>query len=271
MKKILVPVDFSDASRNASEYAVSLSKFFDAEVELMHVYKELIPATVGPEPWTVTVSPAYIRNEKLIYNEVNYLEGKYDVEIKAVIKKGFKSESITDEIKETDADLVVMGKRAEGNKILGSTILKTIRKSTVPVLVIPEKVQFKRLDDIALAIDFEQMVNSSCLDVLYALYGKFDSSLRVLHVEERASDLKASEVPEKLRFGFVLSRFTYLYDRVEINDIDTGIQKFVENHPTDLLAIVAHHHNLLERSFGTLHSQYLSFELKCPLLVLKNL
>jgi len=164
-----------------------------------------------------------------------------------------------------------MGKRAEGNKILGSTILKTIRKSTVPVLVIPEKVHFKPLEDITLAIDFEQMVNGSCLDILYSLYKKFDSSLRVLHVEEKAGDLKASEVPEKLKFGFVLSRFTYLYDRVEFNGIDNAIQRFVEHHPTDLLAIVAHHHNLLERSFGSIHSQYLSFELKCPLLVLKNL
>lgn len=270
MKKIVVPVDFSEASRNASEYAVSLAKFFDAGVELMHVYKELIPATVGPEPWTVMVSPAYARNEKLISDEVAYLKKKYGVEVKAVIKKGFKSESISDEIKEADADLVVMGKRWEGTKIFGSTILKTIRKSTIPVLVIPEKAQFKPFADIALAIDFEQTVNSSCLDLLYSLYKKFDFSMRVLHVEERASDLKAWEVGEKLKFGFVLSRFTYLYDRVEYNDIDRGIQKFVEDHPTDLLAIVAHHHNLLERSFGSIHSQYLSFELKCPLLVLKN-
>lgn len=271
MKKIVVPIDFSDASRNASEYAVSLAKYFDAEVELMHVYKELVPATVGPEPWTVMVSPAYARNEKLIREEADYLKKKYEVKIKAVIKKGFKSESISDEVKETDADLVVMGKRAEGNKILGSTILKTIRKSTVPVLVIPEKVHFNIPKDLALAIDFEQTVNGSCLDVLYSLYKKFDSSLRVLHVEEIAGELKASEVPEKLKFGFVLSRFTYLYDRVEFNDIDNGIRRFVEQHPTDLLAIVAHHHNLLERSFGSIHSQYLSFELKCPLLVLKNL
>ena len=271
MKKIVVPVDFSDASRNAAEYAVSLAQYFNAEVELLHVYKELIPATVGPEPWTVTVSPAYARNENLINGEVDYLKKKYDVQLKAVIKKGFKSESISDEIKETDADLVVMGKRPEGQKIFGSTILKTIRKSTAPVLVIPEKVHFKPLKDIALAIDFEQTVNGSCLDILHYLYDKFDSSLRVLHVEEKATDLKDSELPEKLKFGFVLSRFTYLYDRVEFNDIDNGIQRFVEQHPTDLLAIVAHHHNLLERSFGSIHSQYLSFELKCPLLVLKNL
>lgn len=270
MKKIVVPTDFSAASRNASEYAVSLARFFNAEVELIHVYKELIPATVGPEPWTVMVSPAYVRNEKMIRDEADYLNKKYGVDVKAVIKKGFKSESISDEIKEIDADLVVMGKRSEGNKILGSTILKTIRKSTIPVLVIPEKVHFKNLEDIALAIDFEQLVNSSCLDVLYSLYKRFDSSLRVLHVEERAGDLKVSEVPEKLKFGFVLSRFTYLYERVEFDDIDKGIQRFVEQHPTDLLAIVAHHHNLLERSFGSIHSQYLSFELKCPLLVLKN-
>ena len=87
MKKIIVPIDFSDASRNASEYAVRLAKIFNAEVELMHVYKELIPATVGPEPWTVRVSPAFARNEKLINDEVDFLKRKYNVEIKSIIKK----------------------------------------------------------------------------------------------------------------------------------------------------------------------------------------
>jgi nucleotide-binding universal stress UspA family protein len=41
-------------SRNAEDYAVSLAKAFGAEVHLLHVYREFIPATVGPEPWAVT-------------------------------------------------------------------------------------------------------------------------------------------------------------------------------------------------------------------------
>ena len=56
MKKILVPTDFSPASRKAEEYAAALSIILGAEMQLLHVYRELMPATTGPEPWSHTIS-----------------------------------------------------------------------------------------------------------------------------------------------------------------------------------------------------------------------
>jgi universal stress protein A len=37
LKKILVPVDYSDCSRVAMEYALFLAERFDAEIEVLHV------------------------------------------------------------------------------------------------------------------------------------------------------------------------------------------------------------------------------------------
>ncbi|MES1181580.1 MAG: universal stress protein, partial [Flavobacterium sp.] len=38
MKTILVPTDFSDAARNASEYAIEYAKEFGYKLLLCHVY-----------------------------------------------------------------------------------------------------------------------------------------------------------------------------------------------------------------------------------------
>lgn len=38
MKRILVPIDFSNSSRNALKYAVELSQFLDAKLALIHCY-----------------------------------------------------------------------------------------------------------------------------------------------------------------------------------------------------------------------------------------
>ncbi|MBK7854728.1 MAG: universal stress protein [Bacteroidetes bacterium] len=45
MKKILVPVDFSDNSENALEYACELGKKLNAEVFILHSYHVPVPVS----------------------------------------------------------------------------------------------------------------------------------------------------------------------------------------------------------------------------------
>ncbi len=271
MKKILVPIDFSRTSRNAEEYAASLAKVFGAEVQLLHVYKEILPPTVGPEPWTVTLSETQVENEKAISKEVSYLKKLYPVEVTYALKTGSRGRSINAIAEGIDADLIVMGmRRSRRNKILGSTVLTTIRKTKAPVLIIPDEAKFTAIRNIALAADFTEMVSGSYFDTLFEIYKKFDSFMHVLHVEQPGAELKASEVPEKLQLGMVLSRFTYQYEKIESYDVEEGIQNFVEKHPTDLLVLIAHHHSIYERMFETIHTKSLSFKMNLPLLVVRH-
>ena len=271
MKKILVPTDFSGASRNAEEYAASLAEVFGAEVGLLHVYREYLPATVGPEPWTVTTSGLHVENEKLINREVEYLKTKYSIEVRADVQNGSRSSTIKDVANETQADLIVMGIRGgRRNKIAGKTVLNTVRKTKIPLLIIPDGSKFTPIKNIVLAVDFNEMIDNACFDALFEFYKKFNSSLRVLHVEEKAVELKASEVPERLHMSVVLSRFTYQYDRIKSYEMEEGIQNFIDKHPADLLVLIAHHHTIYERLFETIHTKSLSFKIRLPLLVLRH-
>ena len=271
MKKILVPTDFSGTSRNAEDYAVSLAKVLNAEVQLLHVYRDILPATVGPEPWTVTVSETGVENEKLINKEIAYLKAKHGVAVKADVESGSKVKTISAVAKTNDADLIVMGLRGgKRNRILGSTVLNTIRKSKLPVLVVSKEAKFVSIKSILLAVDFSEMLSSPCFDVLFELFRKSDASLRVLHVENPGAGLKASEVPEKLQLGLALHRFNYQYDKVESHDVEEAIQNFMERHPVDLLVLIAHHHTIYERIFETIHTRAISFKIKQPLLILQG-
>jgi nucleotide-binding universal stress UspA family protein len=271
MKKILVPTDFSGLSRNAEEYAASFAKAFDAEVSLLHVYREHLPATVGPEPWKVTTSDLHLEKEKFINREIEYLKETYSIEVRADVQTGSQSSAIARTAGETQADLIVMALRGgTGSEITGRIVLNTIRKTKIPVLIIPDGLKFVPIKNIALAIDFNEMIDNACVDPLFELYKKFNSSLRVLHVDEKAAELKASEVPEKLHMGVVLSRFSYEYERIESYEIEEGIQNFIDKHPTDLLVLIAHHHTLYERLFERMHTKYLTSRIKLPLLILSH-
>ena len=271
MKKILVPTDFSKVSRNAEEYAALLANVFGAEVQLLHVYKDILPVTVGPEPWAVTASGARVENEKAINKEVTFLKQLYHVDVTSELETGPRGGSINANAEQIDADLIVMGMRAgEKNRRLGNTVLTTIRKGKRPVLVIPEEVKFTTIRNIALAVDFREMVESSFFEALFEIYQKFGSSMHVLHVEQPGAELKAAEVAEKLQLGVALSRFTYQFDKLESYDVEQGIQSFIEKHPTDLLVLIAHHHSIYERMFETIHTKSLTFKMNLPMLIVRH-
>jgi nucleotide-binding universal stress UspA family protein len=271
MKTILVPTDFTPAARNASEYAVLLARSVGAEIYLLHVYTEPMPVTVGPEPWSHTTSQLRVDNEKNINKEIERLKEQYGVAVNGSVVPGFKGDSINETANAIGADLVVMGVKAAHKKgFPGSTATKMVRKSSRPVLIVPEEHKFRSIKNAVLAIDFNEMVSSSDLSAFFQLMKAFDASVSVLHIVKKGADLEASEVSAKMQMGIVLSKITYSYDQVEDDDVDKGILDFTNNHPTDLLAMIAHHHSLIERLFNPIHTKAISVETRLPLLVLKT-
>ena len=51
MNTILVPVDFSPASRNASIYAAELAKLFNSRLLLFHAY--MLPTPISEVPYAM--------------------------------------------------------------------------------------------------------------------------------------------------------------------------------------------------------------------------
>jgi nucleotide-binding universal stress UspA family protein len=271
MKKIVAPIDFSPASRNAAEYAALLAKACNGQLHLLHVYKDLMPVTVGPEPWTVTASGLQSQYEAQMDKEIQFLEGKYSVKVSGEVKRGSKSQSIDSISKDMAAELIVLGaKSVSKSKIAGSTSLKVIRKTNIPVLMVPAGVPFSPIKNIVLAVNFNEITAGPCLDPLFQIVRTFDASLRVLHVERRGADLDPADMPGKLQVGRDLSKVSYLYDKIEYNDVDQGILQFVQSHPADMLVMIAQQHNVFEQLFGTIHTRSVSRLIKLPLLILKN-
>lgn len=272
MKKILVPVDFTPASRSASEYAAALAQLFTAQVHLLHVYMEPTPATEVPSAWIITGSEWQKENETRVNKDISYLKDSYAIDVTGEAVVGNVGDIIKEVATTTDADLIVMGMKMEkSSKILGSATFVAIRKSKVPVLVIPEGTVFTPIKHIVFASDFQEVSNISCFNLLLQLTERFNADLRLLHVQKEGKEISSAEVPGRIQMGRVLANLSsYRYEEVVDNDVDHGIKNFIEAHPTDLLVMIAHPHNIFERMFGTVHTQTMSYLAKRPLLVLKD-
>jgi nucleotide-binding universal stress UspA family protein len=261
MKKILVPVDFSPLSRTAGEYACYFAKIIGAEVHLLHAFLE-IPISIEP-PLTemVAESQVQINYDSLIKKEIAFLKEKYLVNVHGDALPGFKQSKISDVCDKIKADLIVMG--------AGNTALASIRKSKVPVMIIPEHASFMPVKHIVLAVDFLEISHPSCFDLLSEIVDRFDAMLNVIHIKKNGT-IENEEDDGKLQLAKVLSKVTYWYQQVEGQSVDDAIQEFIQNHPAELLVMVEHRHSIFQRLFGTVHTRDISHKTNIPLLVLED-
>jgi nucleotide-binding universal stress UspA family protein len=271
MKKIIVGVDFHPVSMNALDYAAGLARYIGAELKLIHVFREFIPVTVGPEPWTVKHSHAYTEKQASLDKLILQLHFKYLIEISGELRKGGTSDNIVDYARDEHSDLIVVGLDKDDENSYGENMYSKIsRKTSVPVLMVPPEAGFDQLKNITIAVDFDEIVSTEIFSLLHHLDLKASSNYRVVHISERGFENPDSEEDAKLKLGQALSGFTYTYDLKEYNEEDIGLLQYIESHPTDLLVMVAHKNHLLRDAFKAIHSRIIGKKLVVPLLVLKN-
>ncbi len=137
-KKIILTTDFSDASDNASSYALSMAEHYDATLHIVHI----VDTSTGDEDF---YAPSAKLDTEMVASAESMLEKKFFKRLtnlskhKLVVLMGTPHEVIIDYAKDISADLVVMGtfgRSGLGRVLLGSTTELVMRRVHCPVLPI---------------------------------------------------------------------------------------------------------------------------------------
>ncbi len=139
LRKILVPVDFSQCSAKALAYAIPLAQQFDAELTLLHV----LPA----QPPIAEMGPIDVIGLEESRKELAALETKVKAELAPervfhVMRAGAPDTEIIRAAKEMGMDLIVVsthGRTGLGRVLMGSVAEKVVRHAGCPVLVVRER------------------------------------------------------------------------------------------------------------------------------------
>ncbi|MEJ5350418.1 MAG: universal stress protein [Melioribacteraceae bacterium] len=144
--KILVPIDFSDYSKNALKYAVQFAKHFNSSMYLIYVIEPVIyPADFSMGQVAIPAMDANIQTraeEELSNLAKNYVDPSIKVEI--IIKTGKPFVEINETAKEKDIDLIIIathGHTGVEHLLFGSTAEKVVRKAPCPVLTLREPIK----------------------------------------------------------------------------------------------------------------------------------
>jgi nucleotide-binding universal stress UspA family protein len=139
MKKVLVPIDFAEASDAALVYARNLARTFGAELHVMHVAENLFLRAMANNPATIEAGIANRLAERITEEDRKALRA-----VAVLRKSDAPAEEIVRYAGEEGIDLIVMGTHGRVNVahlLMGSVAEKVVRTAPCPVLTVrhPER------------------------------------------------------------------------------------------------------------------------------------
>jgi len=271
MNTILVPVDFSPASRNAATFAAELAKLLHTRLLLFHAY--MLPTPISEVPYAmVTVDNLQKENEDLIKKEADWLHNQFGLEVEWLVRIGIASDEIKTVTKEKEIGLIVIGMKGAGgiDKIIGSTTTNTARKVKIPVLVIPHDANYTPLKHITYASDFSYKTSVSLFQPLLELARAYQARLHILFIRQTHGGDTELETTGRRSNELIFEGHDHEYAIIEEPSVNHGISKYLQQQKSELLVMVAHKHTFLERVFSKNHTTAMAYETHVPLLILQD-
>ncbi|WP_273565527.1 universal stress protein [Maribacter halichondriae] len=243
MKKIIVPLDFSEQSEYALKVAVSLAKKHGSEILALHMLElnqAMITSSEGfhPEQTVFLIKLAEKRFRE-------FLDKPYVKDVKVIpIIKHYKVFSEVNEVaKEHNAELIVMGSHgSDGLKeiFVGSNAEKVVRNADIPVLVIKNEIENFKIDRFVFASDFKQE-NLLAFQKAKAFAALLSAEMDLVYVNTPGDSFLSSQDTYK-RINEFLANANVGLEVAIYNDysVERGILNYSESSSADLIAIPTH-------------------------------
>jgi nucleotide-binding universal stress UspA family protein len=195
-KRILCPVDFSDASRHALDHAVAIAGWYESQITALHVIAPAFkfePPLLFAERGSLTSLSVDKDEIRTRLDEWLAAARTRRVPSESRLCEGRAAESVLAVAQSIPADLIVMGTHGRSGFerfVLGSVTEKVLRNAPCPVLTTPPramtvaKLPFTR---ILCPIDFSEP-SLVALRTAFSMAEEADAHLVVLHVLDWPED-----------------------------------------------------------------------------------
>lgn len=271
MKTILVPTNFSEEAKNATNYAIALAKKWNARIILFHTYHVPIHITTSHN---IENYENIGKREQLKLKEFTTSYQKLigsNIDIEYVTRSGFLIEETTTLIKEQNIDLVIMGTTGKTDKQkqhTESNIIEMINNASCPILTIPKQSSYSEVDKIVFAIDFKKISDKISLNRLIRFANIFHSEILVFNVRDENEIPELNKAIEELVLENCLENVKHSYYFSSHPNTAEAIEHFTKEINADMLALVCKKHNFFEHIFHNSITEQVIHDSTIPLLTL---
>lgn len=145
MKKVLIALDYDPTSQKIAEIGYAMASAMEAQVVLVHVLLDLAYYSMTYMNMGPLLLDTIVELKDASQDFLNKTKSKLgDESIITIVKEGDFAESILETAKETQADFIVMGSHSRKwleNILMGSVAEEVLRKTKIPLLLIPTRKQ----------------------------------------------------------------------------------------------------------------------------------
>ena len=281
IKNILVPVDYSNNSKAAFEYAVAMGKDLGAEtIKVLFVhYDYAINAPLAEPP---IILPSKSREEltedlqKFVADETYELSDiilKSKINITTEVAFGMPHHTIVLYSETGHYDLVVVGKAGETNLDtvwFGSTATEVSQKSACPILLIPAQTIYKGVKEMIYACDFDHK-SPKHIEVVADIAKALHTDVELVYVKIKEDDesrfmADVNSMYSIFKESAPLLNFTV--HAVEADSVVEGINEFAKKVEADFITIVTKHRSFWQRLIHSSMTKKLVMYAELPILVI---
>ncbi|MCH7399451.1 universal stress protein [Belliella sp. DSM 107340] len=274
--KIVCPVDFSECSLNAIEYAAKLGEKYQATLYLFHVPNKEDYQKLSSNGLMVGDQYSFI-NKKLGNLVQTVKVESIPLGLKACeaqIKDGEIVETILEFANEIKANLIIMGTEGVNDfkkNYIGSRSADLIGKSEIDVLMIPRKVFFKVPRKFVYATDYHDE-DKLAIQKVVQLAIFYDSEIDMVHVSSRARGI------DKLTHQSMISELSPLikYEKIAFvlktyrDSPGLGLENYLISAKGDILITLSKKKSWFDQLFAQNLSKKMSYFINKPLYVIKQ-
>jgi nucleotide-binding universal stress UspA family protein len=289
MKKILVPVDFSECADNACDYAYRLAKATGASLRLMHVmYDPIVQSDLPGYGYTGnvgTTESVLYRMEIESRKSLRYLQERYEIksdlekaglQISVVLRNGFPESEIAEECLQWEPDLILMGTHGRGRMaktLLGSVSVRVIERVAIPVLAIPEGAGYTGISHMLYAASMDARDGANVC-AINALFEELAPTVSCVHMIEDPNhklqpwqyNTVKQELETLIRTGCPQGKLDF--EVLEGHKLAEQLNSYIVEQDIDILAMAMHHRNLLEKLFSHSQTKDMLGQSRIPLLAM---
>lgn len=276
MNNLIVPIDFSETSKNAARYAAHLSTLVpDAHLILYNVFDTLEYGsdssplgTDGEEDASrkaiVELALASVKTElSAITNARISLVAEEDNRFLDTLEKYVKNNNI---------QLIIMGLTGSTRLVqvfMGSNALNIVKRAIAPVIIVPEHAHSHSAKNVMLLTDFKDIDNTIPIDTVKEVLDLFKPRLHIVNVDhEHYVQVTDEYKAERTKLEGKLQQYSPDFYFIRLFDFVEAINQFVADNHIDLILTFPRKHSFLSNMFKTTNTTKLAFHSHVPIVAI---
>lgn len=276
MNNFIVPIDFSDASKNAARYAAHISNGLpDAQLILYNVFEAL---EYGSDSSPLSTEGGEEEARKSIVclgleSVRTDISGLTNAKISVVAEESNHFlDTLEAYVLNNDIEFIVMGTTGStrlGEMLMGGNTLNIVKRRIVPVIIVPPGAQSTSAKNVMLLTDFKDMDFTIPIHTVRSVLDLFKPNLHVVNVDhEHYVQVTEEYEAQRRKLETSLAAYNPEFYFIRLFDFLDAINQFVLDNQIDMILTFPRRHSFLSNVFKTTSTVKLAYHSHVPLVAI---